>query len=266
MINISFEATHNRETISTLKTEWRNSLTFPNESYEEAVIDGCQHWVLKLEEKTIGYACVSKKHTLYQFYISYKYLMHGTVVLEEFIKQRGTKKAIVGTNNPIYLSMIMHFQKSIEIYGYTFKDTEDVSQKERDVKFRVAETGDLEQLLNLDDDSEVSEESKKWLKKYFGDCISKGVIFVLKKNNEIIAYLEVRTSTLRFKITSLGVVVSPKYRNQGYGSYLLVKGKSIGKSRHSETICGCNMKNIISRKTIEKSGFRILHLSLLANL
>jgi len=62
MIDVNFEAIDNKKTISTLKTAWRNSLTFPFDSSYEAEFDSSQHWVLTLEEKIIGYACVSKKN------------------------------------------------------------------------------------------------------------------------------------------------------------------------------------------------------------
>jgi len=131
--NISFEAIDNKDTILTLETEWRNSLTFPNESYDEAQLTYSQHWVVKLEEKMIGYACVSKKNILYNFYITPKYLMYGTAVLEEYIKQREITKAEVTTNNPMCLSMIMHFQKSVEIDGYLFKNMGQKQQKHQKI-------------------------------------------------------------------------------------------------------------------------------------
>lgn len=217
----------------------------------------------------IGYACVPEKNTLSNFYITPKHSLHGKVVLEEFIKQREIKKAEVTTNNPICLSLIMHFQKSIEIDSYLFKDMEEVIQEERDVEFRQAEPDDLESLVNIQVASEIfegEEASKDWLKDYFDDLISRAAVFVLEKKNKIIGFLEARTSNLKTKTTSLGVVVLPEYRKQGYGSYLICKGKTISRSIHSEPICSCNIKNIGSRKTIEKSGFRILHLSLLVNL
>jgi len=166
----------------------------------------------------IGYACVSKKNTLFNFYIAPKYLLSGTAVLEKFIKQREIKKAEVATNNPICLSMIMHLQKSIEIDSYLFKDMEEVNQKERDVEFRLAEPDEQERLVNFTIRAhELSEQSKTSLdgwRNYYGDVVSKGVIFVIEKKDEIIGLLEVRTSNLRTKKTSLGVVVENQLRNQ----------------------------------------------------
>lgn len=265
-MNISFEAIENKASISTLQTEWRNSLTFPYDSAGVAEIERCQHWTLKIDEKIVGYACVSKKNTLYQFYITPIYLNHGKVVLEEFLKEREIKKALIGTNDPICLSLIMHFQKSIEIFGYLFKDMVEVNQEERDVDFRVAELAELERILNFHVRAYGAPENTDGIQNYYSDCLSKGVTFVLEKNNEIIGILEARTYTLGIKLTSFGVVVLPEYRNQGYGSYLLVEGKSIAKSRDSEAICGCSVKNISSQKGMENCGFRLLHLLLFIKL
>lgn len=270
MKDLSFEAIDNKETISTFETAWRNSLTFPYDSSDETKFDRSQHWVLKLEKKMIGYASVSSKNILFNFYITPKYLMYGTVVLEEFIKQRAIKKAEVTTNNPICLSMIMHFQKSIEMDSYLFKDMEDINQEERDVEFKLAEPDDLEGLVDFNISAhgykDKSEASRGKLRNYCGASIRKGEVFIILKKNTIIGLLEAITFNKGTNLTSLGVVVLPEYRNQGYGSYLFGKGKSLAKSRDSEAICNCDHDNISSRKALEKSGFRILHLTLLINL
>lgn len=272
-MNISFEVIDNKDTISDLETEWRNSLTFPNDDYWEAQFESSQHWGLKLDGEIIGYACISRKNTLYQFYITPKYLMHGIVILEEFIKQREIKKGIIGTNNPICFSLIMHFQKSMEIYGYIFKDMEEVTQEEKEGEFRKAEPEELERLiafqnsaLQSSEASEASETSDDWFRNYIGHWISRDEFFVLEKKSKIIGTLEFRTSDLNTKIACLGIIVSKEYRNQGYGSYLLGKGKLVSKSRNIESICACDKENIASQKAIEKSGFRKLHLILLFDL
>ncbi len=263
-MNINFEVIDNKETISSLEKEWRNSLTFPLDDYWEYQLECCIHWALKLEGNIIGYACLTEKNTLYQFYITPKYLMHGTEILEEFIKQREIKKALIGTNNPICFSLIMHFQKSMEIYGYTFKDMEEANLEEKEGEFRVAETKDLERLVSFS--HEILGAPEDWFRDYIGNWINREEFFVLEKQDEIIGTLEIRTTDLYTQIACLGIVVSPKYRRQGYGSYLLSKGKSISKSRNIEPICACTEDNIPSRKAIEKSGFRKWFLDLLIEL
>lgn len=270
MTDIGFIATDDKESLSNLKTAWRNSITFPHDSFWDAQFESSQHWALKLTGKTVGYACVSPRNTLYQFYISPKYLNVGTEILGQFIKEKGIKKALVGTNEPIYLSQIMHFQKSVTIDSYIFKDVEEITQEERDVEFRVAELAELEKVLDFTNRvyeiTNPSKEDQEWSINYYTDCLRKGVIYILENKEEFIGVLEVRTTDLKPKKTTFGVGILPKYRNKGYGSYLLCRGKLIAKSRDSESICGCDMKNISSKKAIEKSGFRVFHSLLMLDL
>lgn len=267
MMNISFETIENKQTISILETEWRNSLTFPNDDYWATQFESCQYWALKLAEKVIGYACISRKNVLYNFYITPKYLVHGVLILEEFLRQRDIKKGEVGTNNPICLSLIMHFQKSIEIDSYIFKDMEEVGQEEREIEFRIAQPDEVEALVDFEMGGlQPSVSVQNWFRTYVRKWISRDGLFVLKNGHKIIGLLEVRTTALNTKIASLGISVLEEFRNQGYGTYLLIKGKAIAKSRNLKPICGCKKTNIASLKVIEKSGFRKLHLSLLIHL
>lgn len=270
MSNIRFEKVGDNETIASLKTQWQASLTFPHDSFDDSIIDSSEHWGIYLEEKVIGYACVSQKITLRQFYILPKFLNYGAKALEQFIQQNEIQQAIVGTNNPICMSLVMQFQQSTEIESYLFKNVEEVTQEERAADFRLAKVEELDQILDFADKAygseEVSESRQEWLNEYYLDCLKQDIIFVLEKDNEYIGVLEVRTSTTPPAKTTFGITVSPDYRNQGYGSYILVKGKSIAKSRESQAICGCNAKNASSRRAIEKSGFRVMHLLLLVKL
>jgi len=269
-MNINFEALEDKTSISTFQTAWQNSLTFPYDGSYVAEFNSSQHWLVKHKEERIGYACVSDKNLLYNFYIEPKYLKNGAAILEEFVKQREIKEAEVDTNNPICLSMVMELQKSIAVESYLFKDMEEVIPEERDVAFRLARTDELDRMLNFHQEAyeiaELSEKATEGLSDYYGNCLSTAVIYFLEKDKEVIGILEVRTADTGTKPTSLGVVVLPNYRKKGYGSYMLCQGKLIAKSRDSEAICSCNVKNISSRKAIEKSGFRALHLTLLINL
>ena len=258
MQNIHFNKVEDKNILSDLETEWRNTLTFPNDDFWEAVFDSSQHWGLNQGEETIGYACVGSSNTLLQFFVSAKWLEQGRVILEHFIKEQEIKKARMATNNPIYLSLSMHFQKSVVVDGYLFKDMVDISLEEKKGDFKTATSEDLERLVDFS--HRVLDAPKDWLNGYISNWISREEFFLFERNNEIVGTCEARTTPVNSEVASLGIVVCPEHRNQGIGAYLLGKAKAIAKSRNQQAICGCSKDNISSLKAIEKNGFRIIHL------
>lgn len=261
MKNIHFNRIEDKDLVIDLETEWRNNLTFPNDDYWEAVLDSSQYWLLNQEEKIIGYACLSDRNTLLQFFVSAKWLEQGRVILEYFIKEQKIKKARISTNNPIFLSLSMHFQKSVVVDGYLFKDMTDVSLKENTGDFKTAKPEDLERLVDFS--HRVLDAPKDWLNGYISNWISREEFFLFERDGKIVGTCESRTTPQNSTIASLGIVVCPEHRSQGIGSYLLGKAKTIAKSRNQQAICGCEKDNISSLKAIEKNGFRIIHLSLI---
>lgn len=267
MIPVNFEAIDNKSAILTLETEWIESLTFPNDDYWEAQLDDCQYWKVLLEEELIGYACVTKRNTLYQFYITPKHLMYGTEFLGEFIKQRKINKAVIGTNNPTCYSLLMHFQKTMEIDGYMFKDMVEVASEEKEGEFREGKPAELERLVNFQMLAmNAAEESRDWFRNYIGSWMQRGDFFVFEKDKEIVGTLEVRTCDVQTKRACLGMIVGEKFRRKGYGTFLLIKGKEISRARNIKPICSCAQDNVASLKAIERSGFRKLYLMQLINL
>jgi len=261
MENIYFEKITDKTLIIDLENEWRKTLTFPNDDFWEAQIDAAQYWIIKQAEEMIGYVCLSHRNTLYQYYISAQWLDKGLLILEDFIKQKEIKKARIETNNPICLSLSMHFQKSVLVDGYTFGDMVDVSIEAPKGDFRIAKSNDLEKLVDFF--HRVMDAPKDWSTTYISNLISREEFFLFERDNKIIGTSEARTTPVNAEVASLGIITCPDHRNQGIGSYLLNQAKAISKSRNQQAICGCGRDNISSLKVIEKNGFRILHTSFL---
>jgi len=260
MQQISFETVNDKTLISTFEAEWRNSLTFPNDDYWDWIIETSQYWALILNDKLVGYACVSKNNNLLQFYLTTEYAKFGKHIFELFIKEQAIKKGFVYTNNPVFLSTAMPFQHSVKVDGYLFKDVIDFPLKEKEGVFRQAEKDDLEALVDF---SHIALQAPKdWLRNYIGNWIDREEFFILETEKGIIGTSEARTTSTNPNVASLGVVVSPNYRKQGYGTYLLGKAKVIAKSKNQQAICSCSNDNLGSLKAIENNGFRILHTSL----
>ena len=246
MKDIYFEIIEDKTLISPLEKEWRKSLTFPNDDYWEYVLSSCTYWAVKQGEEIIGYAGVNNNNVLLQFFVSAQWLEKGRLILEKFLQEKEIKSARIETNNPVCLSLSMHFQKSVVVDGYLFSDMTELVLEEKVGNFRMAELEDLENLVDFS--HRVLEAPKDWLTDYIGNLIKREEFFLFEKDNQIIGTCEVRTTAINENVASLGIVVSPEYRRQGFGTYLLGKAKTIAKSRNKQAICGCSKDNIGSLK------------------
>lgn len=55
------------------------------------------------------------------------------------------------------------------------------------------------------------------------------------------------------------MIVSPDYRREGYGTYLLSRAKAIALEWGKIPICSCEKGNVGSLKSIHNSGFISMH-------
>lgn len=247
--------------LSPLREEWRKSLTAPQDDMWEAFTDFAVHWEIKEENQLIGYACVNDENCLLQFYVTPQWMDNAVSIFQLFIHQQKINKAIIGTNNPIFLSVAMHFQKSVAVDTYLFTDFLKVDTGQNEGTLRSAEVNDLEVLVDF---CHVSMGGpKEWLTGYVGNLIRRGEFFVFEDRGEILGTCEVRKSDSNPKVAGVGMVVSQAHRRKGIGRFLLSKAKEISIQWNRQPICSCEKDNIGSLKSIHSNGFRNTHQMLL---
>lgn len=258
---IKFHPTTEKETLAFLKEEWQQTLTSPQDGMWETLTDLAAHWHINKDNQIIGYACINLSGWLLQFYIQPACLPKGISILKQFIQDREINMALIGTNNPVALSLAMHFQKQIEIHTYLFTHYFETELSEHQGEFDIVRAKNLENLVNFLHDSLGS--PKDWLKEYVSKLIEKNEMFFLKKGNEILGTCEVRKSASQPDIADVGMVVAPDQRNKGLGTYLLGKAKGIALEQGKQPVCSCEKNNIGSLKAIHNNGFRSTHQMLL---
>ncbi|MTI29489.1 hypothetical protein [Xanthovirga aplysinae] len=64
-----FNKITNNSILNPLKAEWRKPLIPPQDEMWEVLTNYANHWEMKDENKTIGYACVDDGHRLLQFFV-----------------------------------------------------------------------------------------------------------------------------------------------------------------------------------------------------
>ncbi|KAA3596306.1 MAG: GNAT family N-acetyltransferase [Calditrichaeota bacterium] len=258
---IQFENVSDNTIFDSLKTEWRKSLTAPQDDMWETFTEFAEHWKINFKNQTIGYACVNSDNCLLQFFLIPEWIQTGSSIFEKFAHQLKIQKAIIGTNNPHCLSMAMNFQESVEIQFYLFSDYLNEKVGDKEGTLRLVKIDELEKFVEFCHISTGG--PKDWLSGYVSNLITKGEYFVFEEKGEILGICEVRKSETNPKVANLGMIVSPNHRKKGLGTFLLGKAKEISLEWKREPICGCEKENIGSLKAIHKNGFRSIHQMLL---
>lgn len=244
-----------------LQKEWKKTLVAPQDGMWEMLRSYATQWELRDENQLIGYASVDDENRLLQFYLLPAFLQDGLVIFQQFIEQESIKKALVGTHNPIGLSLALHFQKVVTVDTYLFEDHIKVSPPAKEGTMSAATIPELERMVDFYHHSMNG--PKEWLNGYLGDLLAKGEVFFLEHEGEIRGVCEVRRSANNPQIADIGMVVSPDFRQKGYGTYLLGQAKAKAIEWGRSPICSCEKGNVGSMKSIQNNGFRSIHQLLL---
>ena len=259
---LTFSQIQDSKLIQALKQAWLKSLTAPQDGMWESFTDQAKHWLIQLNQETVGYTCVNEENTLLQFYLQPQFLNEGAAIFKTFIQQQKITQAIIGTNNPICLSLILHLNQSVQVHTYLFKDfSASAPTTNQDIAVVMAKSKDLLKLIAFCNYSVGAPE--QWLKVYLGDLIEKGEIFILEDAGEVVGTCEVRKSASNPDVADLGIIVSPDHRKKGLGTLLLGKAKEIALQWKKSPICSCEKDNLGSLKAIQNNGFRSIHQMLL---
>jgi len=260
-IQYYFQKVTDLSVLDNLKHEWQKSLVAPQDDMWEAFTNGATHWEIKTKNQSIGYACVNDENRLLQFFVLPFWNQEGPTVFQQFIKDQNIKSAMIGTNNPVCLSLAMHFQSSVTVDTYLFTDVLDADPMKMDGTIRPVVSQELENLVGFYHNSIGA--PIDWLNGYLGNLVEKSEVFILVDGNEILGACEVRKSADNPKVANVGMVVSPQHRKKGVGTFLLGKAKHIAKQWQRFAICSCEKDNIGSLKSIHNNGFRSSHQMLL---
>jgi GNAT superfamily N-acetyltransferase len=239
--------------LAPLKSEWLGSLTSPQDGMWESFRHGSSNWAITCDGNMIGYAAVNQDNRLLQFYVSRPHAANGDIIFKSFITEKKITSGIVGTNNPVYLSIALNFVQEQKIDTLLFRHTFEATVEEKPGQLMECQADDLEQLVDFYHLSIGA--PKEWLSGYVGGLIKGGEIFAFVDADTIVGTCEVRKSASAPKFADIGMVVSPDYRKQGYGTFLLHTAKTIAQEWEKVPICSCEKDNVGSLKSIQKCGF-----------
>jgi len=257
MNDVSFVEIEDLDLFAELIQKWRETLTFPNDDFWDAMMKRAKSFFIKRGKIVQGFASISGPGHLMNFYLLPEFLHEGAVIMQQFLKEKELSTAWLWANNQMFFSVAMQLQRSIEVEGFLFQDMFDTDIVNKEGDFRQAQPEDLDKLVEFS--HKYLGAPKDWLKEYIIEWIEREEFFYLEKDGDLIGTCETRTTEVNPNVASLGIVVNANYRKQGYGTYLMQRAKKIAKERDHQPICVCDLANIGSMKAIQNCGFGVLH-------
>jgi GNAT superfamily N-acetyltransferase len=221
-----------------------------------------EQWVVIKQDKPIGYAVIGENNTLIQFFVSGIFHNDGELLLGSFMGEHGIKEALVGTNNPSFLSLAMPMANKVSVHSLFFRDFFEVEIDNKQGELRSVQQGDIESVIQFYMAGMGAPE--EWLTGYLTALVERQEVYILELEGKIIGACEVRKSESDAKYADIGMVVAPEMRRQGYGAFLLYKARAIAEEWNCIPICSCERENKGSLKAIQNAGFicrfQLLHL------
>lgn len=231
-----------------LRQEYLNSLPVFQDYFIEIMIEDSLCYLLLEENSIAGYAIKTSSNILIEFFLQDKYLPLCSEYFNNMLKEISIKSIYCKSFDAVLLNCCIMNGFRYNIIGALYRDIIKVPSIPFELEARFAEDNDLEFLLNRDD--EVFEPKHKM--QYYID--NKNIILFYK--NERIAGCGFLTNICPGRqYYDLGLWVNPDLRKKGIGSQIVTYLKEICITKNYTAICGCDISNTASQKTLEKNGF-----------
>jgi GNAT superfamily N-acetyltransferase len=174
------------------------------------------------------------KPTVYEYYVLPQYRSRLFDLFVELLTSSGATMIETQSNDPLLTVMLHTFAQDVTSESILFHDKLTTSHSPPGALFRRASPEDAAQIVQHQLDPEA-----KWLVAVGGTIVAAGDILFHYNRPYGDIYMK----------------VAEPFRRRGFGSYLVQELKRVCYRGGSVPAARCNLKNIASRKTLQKAGF-----------
>lgn len=207
----------------------------------------------------IGYFVLGNENALLQFHIEASHLNLSRDLFLDILDKFDITNAFVSTYEPMYLALCLDNSISVKTEAYLYIENENVviEKPMKELESSVATLADLKDIVRYHKDKVDIEGD--WLQGYLEMLISNKSLMLYKINGDMVGTGEMRESAKNKNFANLGMTVSKDYRKKSVGSYILSSIRVIANDKGLETICGTDVRNEASQRTIMKCGYYPYH-------
>jgi RimJ/RimL family protein N-acetyltransferase len=240
--------------IEPLRVEYLGSLPLFQDIFLEFSVAFANYYLIQLEDETIGYTIVSDKNIMLEFFILDDYAADALAFFNQTIKELNVKSIYCKSFDYQLLDCCISNRFPYQLIGCLYRDFADKGLPvSSSLSFRFANISDLPFLSSQDD--EVFE-PRELLPQFVEN---KEIIMLENTDTEIMGCGFITRIHPKFNYFDLGVWVSPEHRAKGYATQIMLHMKALCEKNKQEPICGCDINNTASQRTLNKLGFISKH-------
>lgn len=248
--------------VITLKQAFYNQAVAPlDDFWTLAIVETGEHFGI-YDGKLIGYY-ILKDQVLVQFFLEVAYQPNARAIFKKIIDEQKIKSAYTFTYHPDYLSLCLDISIKTTIDGILYEDVIDV-RIDQPIERLIEKKATLDDLKDaIAYTTENMAGPYDWLEVYYKNLIKIKGLFLYYLEDQIIGTGEIRIMTDIPGVANVGMTVHNAYKKQSIGLYILTQLKQKAYAADIKPICGTDLTNLASQKTIQKAGFRPYHRVLL---
>lgn len=239
-----------KEEIVLLREEHLKRLPVFQELFLEMLVDEGIYYCINFDNITAGYVVMTKDRILVEFHLQDRYIPYCPEIIEKTISELKIKKIYCQSFDSLLLSNCMLQSLDYKLIGHLFRDIIEVpsyTNKQLEVKWATEE--DYSFLLEQKDGLyETPEELRTFIRRH-------SVLMFYHPLNQLAGCGYLIKIHESFDYFDIGMWVNPEFRKQGIATAIISWLKEWCLRNDYYPICGCDIHNIASRKTLEKNGF-----------
>jgi GNAT superfamily N-acetyltransferase len=229
-------------------------LSAPQELFIETLVTNGAAHSLELAGREIGYVVTSSGDQLVELYIEDSRLTYAWQALDALTQAFGVRSILAQSFDPLLMFLGLGSDSLGVTRGLLYRVIADPSFESRsDIVACPARGADIAELAALSDDFF---DGKQEINAYFA---AEGLYLYRGANGNLIGAGVLKPVISGIDGVDIGMVVAPRYRSRGYGSYIVRHLKAHCMTKGWRPICGCSIDNVASQRALERGGFASVH-------
>lgn len=235
--------------IESFRLEYLETLPKFQDYFLELMVEDADYYLITKDGFETGYAIKTTDNVLIELFLKDESIPQGLDFFLRLLKELSIKRIYCKSFDALLLNLCTRLNFPYKVIGALYRNISWQNENySYDLEHRFAEESDMEFLLGQEDETF---EPKHKIPSY----IRNKSILMFYKEGFLAGCGFISRVHPDWKYYDLGVWVVPEFRKKGIGTQIISFLKNMCMKNRNISICGCDINNTASQKTLEKCGF-----------